>query len=111
MPTTSRREERRPAIDVDDFLADRGPSWRWPFATLALDSGPLGRSSLGPGRCVGAGWRGMPARAICCEPDSGKCGRQAVDEPIAKCIFRQVEGVSMGLSRLRKTLLVLNAPS
>jgi hypothetical protein len=54
---------RRPAIDVDDFLADRGPSWHWPFATLTLDSSPLGRLSLGPGRCVGAGWRGMPACA------------------------------------------------
>ena len=47
MPTMMRREEapsdRRPAIDnVDDFLVDRGPSWRWPFGALALDSGPLG---------------------------------------------------------------------
>jgi hypothetical protein len=84
VPTTSRREERRPAIDVDDFLADRGPSWRWPFATLALDSSLLERLSLGPGRCVGAGWRGMPARAISCEPDSGKCGRQAwFEQPTA----------------------------
>ena len=76
MPTTIRRED---GADRSMLMisSDRGPSWLWPFATLALDFDPLGRSSLGPGRYVGAGWRGMPARAICCEPDSGKCRRQA----------------------------------
>jgi hypothetical protein len=37
-----------------------------------------GRWSLGAGRLLGAGWRGMPARAICCQPDSGKGSRQAI---------------------------------
>src|SRR5262245_28701105 len=56
---------RRPAIDVDDFLADRGPSSRWPFATLTLDSSPLGRLSLGPGRCVALAGAGCPlARSV-----------------------------------------------
>jgi len=68
------------AIDnVDDIFVDRGPSWRSPFATPALDSGPLG----GAGRLVGAGWRGMPGRAICCEPDSGKGSRQAIGDAVS----------------------------
>jgi hypothetical protein len=64
MPTMMRRE--------DGARLGAGPlgPWLWTLAHW-------GRWSLGAGRLVGAGWRGMPARAICCEPDSGKGGRQA----------------------------------
>ena len=52
----------------------------------------------------------MPARAISCEPDSGKCGRQAwFEQPIARCIFRQVEVVCISWVAQQWTFVV--APS
>jgi hypothetical protein len=106
MPTMSRREggAQRSMLMISLPIAARlgaGPlrPWHWTLAHWGAR----------PGRCVGAGWRGMPARAICCEPDSGKCGRQAVDEPIARCIFRQVEGLSMNRVGQQWSLFV--APS
>ena len=76
MPTMIRREQRSTMSMISLSIAAR-------LGARPLGPRPWTLAHWGAGRSalvayVGAGWRGMPARAICCEPDSGKGSRQAI---------------------------------